>query len=366
MILSILTCAFFLSAIIQFIVWIGIYLPLALFREPKRTVNQNNKVSIIIAARNEAVNLAKYLPRILNQNYRFFEIVIANDNSTDKTGEIISNFTKDYSNIRVVDIERKLTQFPGKKYALTNAIVTVQNEVLLFTDADCEPSSENWLGKMQSLITTTHTVGLGYSPFKKLPGLINKWVRFEGVYTAIQYFSLALRGLPYMGVGRNLIYKKNLFSKADGFASHQEVLSGDDDLFINQVATKDNTVITLDPETFVYTDPAADWRSYLKQKRRHLSTGRKYQLHHQILLGLVTLSHVIFYLGGFVLLFSTNFAVFFFAGRFLIVVPIYGLILKKLKQVDLLILIPILDMLLTFYYVILSPAVIFNQTQKWK
>ncbi|MBT8219204.1 MAG: glycosyltransferase [Bacteroidia bacterium] len=366
MITTILTWLFIISAIIQLLVWIGIYLPFALYREPKRVENEVNKVSIVIAARNESNNLVKYLPRILNQNYRSFEIVIANDNSTDDTDKIISNFTTDYSNIRVVDIERKLAQFPGKKHALTKAIETVQNEVLLFTDADCEPASANWLGKMQSLITTTHTVGLGYSPFKKLPGFLNAWVRFEGVYTAIQYFSLALRGLPYMGVGRNLIYKKNLFSKADGFASHQDILSGDDDLFINQVANKDNTVITLDPKTFVYTDSATDWSTYWKQKRRHVSTGSKYQFHHQIILGLVTLSHVIFHLGGFVLIFSTEFAAFFFAGRFLIVVPIYGLILKKLKQVDLLILIPLLDVLLSIYYLILSPAVIFNQTQKWK
>jgi len=141
---------------------------------------------------------------------------------------------------------------------------------------------------------------------------------------------------------------------------------GDDDLFINQVATKDNVAITLDPDTFVYTDGASDWSSYLRQKQRHLTTGTNYHLKHQMVLGLVTLSHVIFYLAGFGLIFSTDFAAFIFAGRMLLVVPIYGLILKKLKQVDLLILIPILDLLLVIYYVLLSPAVIFNRTQRWK
>jgi len=265
-----------------------------------------------------------------------------------------------------VTIDRKQARYPGKKHALTTAIKTVDNEVLLFTDADCKPASDSWLQKMQSLINTTHTVGLGFSPFKKRPGFLNAWIRFEGVYTAIQYFSMALRGMAYMGVGRNLIYKKKLFEKANGFVSHQDVLSGDDDLFINQVAQKDNVAITLDPDTFVYTDGATDWSSYLRQKKRHLSTGTRYHIKHQIILGLLTLSHVIFYLAGCTLLFSTDFAAFILAGRMLVVVPIYGLILKKLKQVDLLILIPILDLLLLFYYVILSPAVLFNQTQKWK
>ena len=348
------------------IVWLGIYLPLALYREPIRTENEDNSVSIVIAARNEAENLQKYLDRILSQTYRSYEIVIANDNSTDNTVEIISNFTSDTNNIRVVNIERSQVQFPGKKHALTKAIETVQSEVLLFTDADCEPAGQRWLRKMQSLINTTHTVGLGFSPFKRQSGFLNAWIRFEGVYTAIQYFSLALRGMAYMGVGRNLIYKKQLFEEANGFVSHQDILSGDDDLFINQVAKKDNVAITLDPDTFVYTDAATDWSSYLRQKQRHLSTGTKYHIKHQITLGLVTLSHVIFYLAGFTLLFSTDFAAFILAGRMILVVPIYGLILKKLKQVDLLILIPILDLLLVIYYVLLSPAVIFNRTQRWK
>lgn len=341
-------------------------MPLALFKEPKLADNEDNHVTVLIAARNEAENLQKNLDRILSQNYRSHEIVIADDNSTDDTALIISNFTSDSNNIRVVKIDREQARYPGKKHALTKAIETVQNEVLLFTDADCEPASGNWLRKMQSLIHTTHTVGLGFSPFKQKPGFLNAWIRFEGVYTAIQYFSFALRGMAYMGVGRNLIYKKALFEQANGFVSHQNILSGDDDLFINQVATKDNVAITLDPDTFVYTDGATDWSTYLRQKQRHLSTGTAYRFRHQFILGLLTLSHVIFYLGGFMLLFSTDFAAYFFAGRLLVVVPIYGLILKKLKQVDLLILIPILDLLLLFYYIILSPAVLFNQTQKWK
>lgn len=320
----------------------------------------------MIAARNEAENLSQNLDRFLSQNYRSYEIVIANDNSTDNTAQIVANFTSDNDNIRVVDVERKDAHFPGKKNALTKAIGTVKSEVLLFTDADCEPASDSWIQKMQSLLDSTHTVGLGFSPFKKVPGFLNAWIRFEGVYTAIQYFSLALRGLPYMGIGRNLIYRKVLFDQAGGFTSHQDLLSGDDDLFINQVATKDNVAITVDPDTFVYTEGAMTWSAYFRQKRRHLSTGTRYRLLHQFILGLVTLSHVIFYLGGFVLLLSTDFAAFFLAGRFLLVVPIYGLILKKFRQVDLLILIPILDLLLTFYYVFLSPAVFFNQTLKWK
>ena len=346
--------------------WLFIYLPLALYKAPKRPDIEEHDVSILIAARNESQNLQKNLDRILSQNYRSYEIVIADDNSDDNSVQIISNFTSDTNNIRVVTIDRTQARYPGKKHALTMAIKTVDNEVLLFTDADCEPASESWLLKMQSLINTTHTVGLGFSPFKRQAGFLNAWIRFEGVYTAIQYFSLALRGMAYMGVGRNLIYKKKLFEQANGFVSHQNILSGDDDLFINQVAQKDNVAITLDPDTFVYTDGATDWSSYLRQKQRHLSTGTSYHMKHQLILGLLTLSHVIFYLGGCMLLFSTDFAAFILAGRMLVVVPIYGLILKKLKQVDLLILIPILDLLLLFYYIILSPAVLFNQTQKWK
>lgn len=210
---------------------------------------------------------------------------------------------------------------------------------------------------------------LGFGPLEEAPNLMNKFIRFEAVYTATQYLSFALAGMPYMGVGRNLAYRKSLFQKEGGFKKHEHIASGDDDLFINAVATKHNTRIQLDPDTFVYSKPKTSWHSYIRQKRRHFSTGQEYQLHHKALLGLLAVSHFLHYiLGGLIVIykFSIIFALLGYTVRMCVVMAFSSLIFKKLKHLKLLVWLPVFDALLILFYVIFAPATLMNNdTQKW-
>src|SRR5688572_33381892 len=129
---------------------------------------------------------------------------------------------------------------------------------------------------MQDAYTNGVEVVLGYGAYYKRPGMLNKLIRFETFHSALQYFSLALAGLPYMGVGRNLSYKKELFLRNKGFSSINHVLSGDDDLFINQVATKHNVNVVLDQEAFTLSEPKRRFKDWIRQKNRHYSTGKYY------------------------------------------------------------------------------------------
>src|SRR5581483_1786901 len=136
----------------------------------------------------------------------------------------------------------------GKKFALTMGIKASKNEYLLFTDADCRPASANWITRMAVNFNRSTEIVLGYSPYQSAGGLLNSFIRFETIRTAINYLSAALAGNPYMGIGRNLAYTKTLFFKNKGFASHMHVMSGDDDLFVNENATAGNTTIEIHPE----------------------------------------------------------------------------------------------------------------------
>ena len=166
---------------------------------------------------------------------------------------------------------------PGKKFPLSIGIKTAKYEIVLLTDADCVPASELWIEKMQETYDDDTEIVLGYGAFHKKKGLLNKLIRWETFHTALQYFSYTLAGKPYMGVGRNLSYKKTVFFRHKGFSAHNNILSGDDDLFINNAATKKNTKINIDKDAFTLSEPVKSWGQWVKQKTRHYSTGKHYK-----------------------------------------------------------------------------------------
>jgi len=370
----IITLALFIcSFIVQLIYWCFFFSKLANFKSPPKSTQPESRkeqpVSIIICARNEAENLEKNLPRILNQNYRLFEVVVVNDNSNDTTHGVILKYKKIYSNLQIINLDAKPLGMVGKKFPLKIGIESSKYPTLLLTDADCCPSNSEWLFCMQSRITDTTKIVLGYGPYTIYPTLLNRFIRFETVYTAIQYFSFALAKLPYMGVGRNLAYRKELFTESNGFEKHKHIASGDDDLFINEVANGENVNIVLEKESFVYSEPKMTWRDYYRQKTRHLSTATSYQLKHQILLGLLSASHFLFYVTGttlFVLNFNVMFLGTLFVLRCIVLVYYYGIILKRFQEKRLLLWIPILDFMYVLYYIIFIPILFFRKTIQWK
>jgi cellulose synthase/poly-beta-1,6-N-acetylglucosamine synthase-like glycosyltransferase len=229
---------------------------LAFFRPRPRDKSQQHPVSVIICARDEASKLVTHLPGSLVQAYpSTHEVIVVNHNSQDDTRFLLDEFKKTFKGLHIVNLEHEAIGIPGKKYPLSMGIKEAKYEIVLLTDADCVPASEFWMQKMQDGYDNGIEVVLGYSPYNKKPGFLNKIIRFDTFHTAMQYLSYALAGLPYMGVGRNLSYKKDLFFRNKGFSAINHLPGGDDDLFINKVANKDNTNIVLDPDTFTLSEP---------------------------------------------------------------------------------------------------------------
>lgn len=256
------------------------------------------KISVIIAAKNEAEHLQENLPIILNQNYPEFEVIVVNDHSTDYTLKVLSKLKTQFPHLKIEN--NQLTS--SKKNALTAAINKAKYKHLVFTDADCKPMSLEWLAYIQNYFHPQESIILGYSPYKKYKGRLNSIIRFETCQTAINYFGLTNLGLPYMGVGRNLAYHKSIFKNFNGFKSHENILSGDDDLFINQASGKYTINCCLNPKTFVESEPEKSFSAWINQKRRHISTAPKYKLKHRLILGFQFISKFLFWC--FVLPFS--------------------------------------------------------------
>lgn len=283
------------SLAVQLFYYLFFFLRLALFK-PADDVSGVEPVSVIICAWNEEDNLKKNLQSVLEQDHPEFEVIIVNDHSLDETDLLLQAWQQKYEHLRVINLSRENAKMRGKKFAISMGIKGAKYDNLVFTDADCRPTSKNWLRGMSDGLKDGKQLVLGYGGFEKAPGFFNKLYRYEAVHIAMQYMSYALAGLPYMGVGRNLAYRKELFFQTKGFIKHRHVASGDDDLLVNEVATSTNTTIQIRKDSHTLSEPVSGLSAWWLQKRRHLSTGSFYKTSSKIFLGIYTLSHLLFYL----------------------------------------------------------------------
>jgi len=302
MFLDILLYIFIGIIVLQFAYYIGVF-SIFTFKKAAKGSSVAPAVSVIVCAKNEAENVKQLIPELLNQNYNDFEIILIDDASSDETLQIFESFRKKSSKINIVKVKNNEAFWGNKKYALTLGIKTAKKPYLLFIDADCVPNSQNWIHEMSTHFTEKQSIILGYGKYKKISkSLLNKVIRYETLITAIQYFSWARLGKPYMGVGRNLAYAQSEFYKVNGFIDHMNVRSGDDDLFINQAATNKNTTICYTLDSFTISEPKTTFKSWYTQKRRHVSTAEHYKLFDKIQLAIFYCSNVLFFVFAIILL----------------------------------------------------------------
>lgn len=339
------------------------------FRPSDDSFSIKSPVSVIICARNEIENLKDNLSLFLDQDHPEFEVVVVNDCSNDGTDWFLRDLSAQHKNLKVVTIDDHPRFKHGKKFAVTLGIKASKFENMVFSDADCRPDSRQWLSLMQDKFTGNTEIVLGYSPYEKKGGLLNLIIRFETFLTALNYFSFALAGKPYMGVGRNMAYKKDLFFRGKGFASHMHILSGDDDLFVNQNATTQNVAIELRPEAHVWSEPKTSFSAYLRQKIRHQGAGRAYKKAHKRMLSIQAVSGILFYIFLFALI-AVKAQWWLLLGVYMIrlitQVIIYQPSLKKLRYPDLVWWLPLLDFIYYFYIMILGFISLFKKRVEWK
>ncbi len=366
---NIIFLVFCIITFIQLFYYLFFFLRLALYKSNSKNVSQTHPVSVIICSRDEAANLVKNLPGALVQKYRTtHEVIVVDDNSLDESKYLIEEFQRKFRQLQFIELKQEARFIPGKKYPLSVGIKTAKHEIVLLTDADCVPASEFWIEKMQEGFSDGIEIVLGYGAMHKTKSFLNKLVRWETFHTALQYLSYAQSGIAYMGVGRNLSYKKSVFFRHKGFSAHNHVPGGDDDLFINKAATKKNTAIVVDKDAFTLSAAPKTWKQWIRQKKRHYTTSKYYKAGHKFLLGLYAFSLFLFY-PLFVLalfIFDWRITLGVFGIRFLLQAFIIFKTTKKLDEKDLFPWFVFFDVWMFFYYLFFATSIFKKPAKKWK
>ena len=261
-------------------------------------------VSVILCAHNESDNLSHYLQALLAQDYPTYEVIVVDDGSEDSTRQVVESYLTHDARVRMTFVPYGARVGSTKKLALTLAAKAAQYDYLLLTDADCVPESTHWISEMmngfqrQALSRNDQRptdIVLGFSPYFETEGHVNRLIRFDTLFNGLHYLGAALCGHPYMGVGRNLAYRKSLFFESGGFTHLMTNRAGDDDLFINHVATKQNTAVVVSPDSYTWSPAKTTLKSWWQQKRRHLSVSPSYKPETKFRLTLEPLTRGLFY-----------------------------------------------------------------------
>lgn len=331
-------------------------------------------VSVIICAKNEADNLKRYLPSILTQRYvnatgnTIFEVIVVDDASTDNTQQVVAQLQAIYRNLKLVTVPADAVRvLPGKKHALSKAVEMAQHDILVMTDADCEPSSALWLLQMTKPFMDGKEIVLGYGQYRTDNTILNSFVRWETVHTFLQYSSYAKAGRPYMAVGRNLACTRAAFLKAQSSPEWRKLPSGDDDLLVRAAGGRSNVAVMANRGAFTITQAKQEWAAWAHQKQRHLSTGKYYRFLTKILLAKYGFSHAIAWVLFFILLFTPMW------GEALAVMllrcAIYWMVWQRaaciLNEKRLIRYFPLFDLGWLLYNFVFSPYILWKNKKQW-
>lgn len=251
-------------------------------------------LSVLIAARNEAQNLRAYLPHFLEQNYPQYEVIVINDRSTDDSTEVLEDLKQHYPHLRYQEI-KSTDRRAGKKKALQKAMDMASHEGWVFSDADCRPASAHWLRYMGSGLRD-HELVLGYGGLLTPPTFAGRLSQWETLQTAGQYYAAALDNRPYMGVGRNMGYRRSWYLRSGGLDSHGDLASGDDDLLVNSGPAPRSCGLLWPRESFTHSRGPENIQAWWRQKTRHYSTAPHYRSSSKIILAAEGAAQLLYYL----------------------------------------------------------------------
>lgn len=293
------------SLLLFFLIQLLFYL--VLYRKPfiyerKRKVTSVTEdelpgISVIISSKNNSEELEKNLPFIMEQDYPKFEVIVVNCGSSDETDMVLKAAEQKYPQLYHTYVPAESDGVNEKKLALTLGIKAAKNEILLFTEAFCRPDTPRWIREYGKEFLQGRDIVLGYSRLnieKKV--FMEKFIHFDNLIHHLKFISMALARKPFMGIGRNMAYKKALFYSNKGFSPILNIEGGEDDLYINRIAQGKQTGVVITPDSMTDTNGIDSFHTWRSIKSRYLYTKQFYNGFAYHLLGLETFTKYAFYI----------------------------------------------------------------------
>ena len=260
-------------------------------------------VTVLITARNKFQHLKVLIPKLFEQDYPKFDVMIVNDQSSDRTNRLLEDLMIRYPKLRSVTIKYTPKHVTAKKFAITLGIKVAKNDVILLTDADSLPNSDQWIRKMTAPVRDEgKTFAIGFSSYLEKSGALNQWIQFDTILKALFYFSFGLWKAPFMGTGKNLCYRKSFFLEVKGFRGFWGIEGGDDSIFVNTYANGSNTKVVIDSKAITLSAPKENWKEYIQHEKHQLHAERFFQVEDKRKMGLYGVSHALYWIGGLGLL----------------------------------------------------------------
>lgn len=325
-------------------------------------------VSVIILVKNQGEKLLKLLPFILEQSHSKFEIVLINNASSDETNDIVESFSEKHTNIKVVNVENNEAFWASKKYALTLGIKASKYDHLLFTNANCNPVSKDWISEMSKNFTSKKTIVLGYKKFKKENSILNIFIRFENLLTAIKCFGFSKLNSTFMAFDGNYAYDKATFFKVNGFINHMKINYGETDLFIKDASTKENTAYCISENSFIETDAPKSFFKWFSEKKDAAFIKKEYKFKHRFLLNTFAFTKILFYILATILFFTYPYQIPLSIVLFycLVYYIIIGISAKKLKEPQIIFFLPFLEIGLLLIQITIFISNLNSKPSHWK
>ena len=276
---------------------LGLYRNLYLHSKKEKKKTDTPPLSVILVAKDAASDLRKNLPAILEQDYPEFEVIVIYEQSSDDNCEDVLKLLKEkYPHLHHSFIPDSARYISHKKLGITMGIKASHYDWLVFTEPNCRPESNQWLRNLARNFTLDTDIVLGYSNYEKTKGWFNRKITFDTLLNSMRYLGRAIGGHPYMGCGRNLAYRKSLYYAQKGFSSHLNLQRGEDDLFINQTANKQNTRVEVSPESIVRITAPHFHKNWKEEKLSYNMTSRYFKGMNRYLMGFETCSRLFFLL----------------------------------------------------------------------
>lgn len=244
------------------------------------SADNNEPISVVILAHNNAEALDLHLPAILTQDYEFgFEVIVVSEQGDLATEAVVSHYSNS-PRLRSTFVPAHSLFMSKQKLSVSLGVKAAKNEWVILLDAECTPQTDTWLKAIARNFGENTDMVIGYSNYASTA---KPFYRFVRLHTMCYLMNQARRGTAYRTNGTNIAFRKSMFVNGDGYRGNLQYRNGEYDFVVNKYAKQGNTLVETSYEGSVREDAPTkkgwiDKNMYYMHIRHYMRTPFPYRL----------------------------------------------------------------------------------------